>query len=1528
MSAGEERPHGTGRTWSEAFPHWDPLVDTVPVQAETEVRQASPEELVETVLEVASAYRTVSDHALGELYPLVPARFRFRRPGEKATIPFSSVAASPAVDVAPSRSRAAGRTLHQTFALANAAAAVNGTADWPDDEVLSAFGTAFFGLNPVDFYSLVIVAIGGRDRRAADEYLAHALDGESVETVVKRAAQAVFDEVLEGDVVDWLSSLPPQPKVYPHDLRDSHPQLLRLLPLLDVTLIEALGAVLPSRRLDAGAFLKGRHEERIGLSAGDAVAVQVIRAGNGVATKTVATALGVSEAQADRMLITHGAVVRRADLLWYPRTALFSATSAPPPSRSVEPSVAPAEPEPTATTVEPEPAQDTERAETEPVAAAREPETDRTSPTVPVTGAAARRGDTSGFSVDDWEAELVRSLEGASLVAQADLSETELTSLIDLYAARYRLSRERQTTVKQFVRNYPASTLVVLVGLAATEFESNTYWSAAWDRLGVEPRQYDENAMRHSIPGLLALFGLDPIDGLRADAYVQRLAIHAGIPAASFDKLLDVLTSYVAGVIAREDRPFHDWILEPSHDHLLHTLDAPTRSFISYGGATAHSFLQKLADVVARASERIGSSEEDLESAGTELPQLVEHALREAFARADIGERVRSRRRQARSVPSVHLEADDTIVIRLPAPVSHSSAQWTITLDAEVRHLHPDRVNGNRHVDVPLERPTRRIVVTHPSYANPIEMRLYDPERPLVFFGTDGAHLPTTARLPRDEVLVVAPDKLEVRGEGSLAPRVIGAYGSPPGWDGWSLRHWDLSETDSVRVQYKDNPAIDLELGTRELPYLDDSDGAASILDGVLYERLPVHGARPWIVLPALRTTEVVPWTVRYRPSGATEWTEQGTHSSEERVSWKLFEGEDGVLLGRFDIRVTGPDGARFDHSIVLAEGLEIEYDDDIRMPEGDGLTEFGATLSSDVLTISPTRLDFDESTSTQTVTVSNRRRTEKFVVRPPRLEFRLTAHGSLPAWSDRLIGRHPDDFSQATLAVRGVPEDVRLRAVLMGPSGKPLARIALADSPRAGVRLASTSPLVDAARKAQAGTLELELEYPTAGTWTAELVRFSTVGIGVTVHLVDREFHISRLGTNDRVALHVWQLDRPWRQPVSLPVDENRAQLPESLAGAGRLRVQPVVEDDWDPVPPERFPGSNSFLIERTGDFGTGATAGLSRFLSEEVSYPGVGAKQPEVWVALAHLSRHVDRGDSDKFTSLSSVVCRDPRTALISLASAELPTNERLALFLETGLVYQTYAVSAPGWRRSAVASEPWIDLLLAMCDAPNADAELRLWLLKRITEIGGTSLAAILENGVDPIESTAVIDKGAVMLSGQPDTLREALEKQKVVPGALVDEASRYDGYLSLFEHCRFSTPEYLLELFRLTLGQYQSPMKALKKYPGLRSRVEVRSEALDGLDPADHGWACAPYVSFALALHARLRAHGMLSTNAPDDLPRYWGEFARREPLQAMIDLLAAEGYVQHQKYSGRPVNPFARESAHTDLELVSAIIGDD
>jgi len=1536
---------GAGTWWIEAFPHWEPIADHVPVGPREAVHRTSPEDRTETILEIASAYRSVGDLSLGELYPLVPARFPLRVDQDSKPATFAAVASVAAVDVLPVRSRQGVRQIHLTLAQANAAAGATGAINWPTDDILSAVGSAFFALYPTEFYALVDVAIGGRDRAKAEEYAARDLDVPELDAFIREAAAHAFDLAGTPTVQDWIAGIHAHSGRRTADaLNSSHPQLLRKIPLLPVTLMEAVAAISPDLALDRGALVTNPGGTApVGLSTNDRRILKWAFEHPKATLTEIGNEFGLPAADINRVFRSHAVTGVRtmpapsrdavtpsspapapapapdSDTARTSDTAPVSEPT-PTPTPAPEPAVEPAPPridEP-ATPPSDEPATFTEPSppapDTDEPAPVQEQEAPATAPLVPPDS-----------NLDTWEKVLSGQLTGAVLAADVDLSAADLARLLDTFGARYLLSRRRQTSTAQFVRLYPAATLMALVGMASVGFEQNTYWSKFWERLETEPRQTDENAFRQSIQPLLEQFGLDPIAGLPKDRHVQRLTIHAGIPASSFGKLLDALTTYVALVDNQKDRPFPSWIVEPSHDALYDQLDAPIKIFIDHSGPRGHEILSSLASIVSSVADEHISGEAAVAAAADSLPELIRLALRDAFLREDIGEEVRARRRSSKMTPTLHLGGDDGIVIRLPAPISNTSSPWAVTLDADVIHISPDRFARDESVDVPIDRPTRRVVVSHPSFNDPVEMRLYEPAQPLIAFTTDGAHIAISQRLPRGEMVVVQPNDLEIKGEGRFAPRVAAQYGAPNGWAGWHIHQWDLSETDAIRLQHRTHPPVDFAVGKRELPYLYwTDDDPLDLLDGVFHERLPVFGSRPYIALPPLGPLDVVPWTVRYRRSGAHDWIVQGTYSPDELEAWELFE-EDHELLGRFDIAVTGPDGARFEDSVYVAEGLQIEYDDDVRLPEGDGLSEFGATLTttSDTLRVSPQRLDFDSRTSSRDVRLSNGPASATLKVRPPRVEFRLTPVGALPTWSDRQIGIRPEALSQATLAVRGVPDGVRPEAVIRDPRGDIQARLEITGRTRSDVLKVSSDRLAFAAKTAQSGKLELLLHYPgTAGTWIAPLARFSTVGPRVQITADDDTIYVSGLASTEDVVLHVWQPARPWRAPISIPVVDGQAEIPTSVRDVGPLRVAPVIEDDWDPLPAEPFPTRDSVRLERPGDFGETPSAGLSRFLAGETPYPHVEASNYKLWHALAYLDRGLLDSHEAQFKLISDLVCRHARMSAFSLAESNLSTSEKLALYIRTGLVFESVEVSRPGTRRGELATEPWLDMLVSMADLRRADPGLREWLLRRLDEIGGRSLIKILDTGVDPLFET-VVDRNAATLSGNPELLKSVLAERKIVPGGLVDEDTRYEGFFSLFELQHAQDRSVFTELYKVVMGRGFSPMRELKKSPTLWRHVESRSDPLDGLDTQEYAWANATFVSLTLALFARLVAMGQVRYFKQKALLEAWSEFARREPVQTMVDLLLAEALVRHHRFPDIISTPW-----RSDEDWANAIVSAD
>src|SRR5690606_36838859 len=159
--------HTAATTWRLAFPFWDQVAEQVPVAGDTPFSDTSAEDRVETVLELASAFRVTGEPALGELYPLIPAQFGLVPSAGQDPVTFAAPAIRSSADVTRPLSRADGRRLHRTLAQVNAAAGAAPDATWPRDPVLRAVSSAVFALAPERFYALIDIRLKGGNAEAA-----------------------------------------------------------------------------------------------------------------------------------------------------------------------------------------------------------------------------------------------------------------------------------------------------------------------------------------------------------------------------------------------------------------------------------------------------------------------------------------------------------------------------------------------------------------------------------------------------------------------------------------------------------------------------------------------------------------------------------------------------------------------------------------------------------------------------------------------------------------------------------------------------------------------------------------------------------------------------------------------------------------------------------------------------------------------------------------------------------------------------------------------------------------------------------------------------------------------------------------------------------------------------------------------------------------------------------------------------------------------------------------------------------------
>jgi hypothetical protein len=1552
-------------SWRQAFPEWH-LIHSEIVDPDHAVILSSPEEQMTMIQEIAAYFRGSVEYVLGQLYPLVPALFPVFIGNERGTVPFSAIAHQPAVDALRTSKRRTVREFHRTLAQANTAAAIRGMQQWPEEPITGGLASNLFRLDPIDFYLVTHIGIGRRSMSLAGELLAETADISDISAYLAETDAHAFEKVHTPELVDWWDALDSgSENIDVLDAARSHPQLLSRLPMLDITLAEALGLLIPDRELRDGVLVRSTHSGSVTVDDGDR-ALGLAASFPGISTAQMAGELGISVAKVEKVLAPRGLarVVSLgrtpADTTWSVRTwsrlgianageakALFDEYGLQPHDLDLpesawiidKPWVF--EPKVDEPTTEPAPASEISAEGPAPefvpeITPGEEPKQDELPLELPESGQTepeteGARELLSSESLHDWEEEVARRLVDANLVADTNPSAIELKRLFEVYGRRFRLARGRHTPTERVIGRFPATTLATLVGAASTEFENNTFWSEYFSAIGVEQNQIDETSLRYAIPTLLRQFGLDELPEIPQNRYVERLTVHAGIPASSFGRLLDAVISYIALVDNRVDRPFRDWILEPSHEDLFNNLTSPAKVFISSGGQRAAQYLAALVDIIGEvvADPNIDGTNAPQTFAG-KLPPLVLEALASAFKQRNLGEEILSRKRRSREEPTIHLGADDTVLLRLPAPSAHVDKPWAVTLDANVRHISPDRLDRTRAVEVVIDNPARRVVVSHPSYNSPIEMRLFESGKPLVVFTRTGEHLPISSRLPRAEVAVLCLSTVAAVNSDTKEAVNRGTFPAPRGWTGWKVETWDLGETQNVHATgHLSQSSTDagtgeglyLSVGKRNLPELDFSDGEAVPLEGVTHRGLPVFGRdRPWILLPALFPSDVKGWTVQYRRSGTTFWTTQDEYFPQETESRELFTGE-AQLLGTFEVRVSGPESMVFEREFFVADGLVVTYDEDIRIPAGAEMTPITAHIESEspTLTASADEVYFPPSTSHRDISLSVGTTTEQVRIRPPRLEFRLTPVGAVPVWSDRRISRHPSDFLHSTLTLRGVPEGVGVDVRVLDSSGYAVHTTRL-DRVRAGSIYSLTADvLAKPAENAKFGELIVNLHYPGGDKYTSPLVRFSALGHDYRVELDGNAIVVEGLTTSEQVDCHVWQLERPWLEPLVSPIVDGRAELPESVASAGSLRVDVQVSDPWDPVTPGRFPNARSIRLSRSGNFSATDRGLLSQFLSGESPVPHFGAELIEAWAALALLDRELDSHDRSRYNAIAEVMTQNPRVAANSLVASEIPNAEKLAHFIGTGLVFSSFD-TAIGASRESIAAEPWLSLLLGLSDIPFLGAEAKSAALSRIEEIGGPEITSILTTGVDP-NREVTLDRAGVQLIEHGTILQDSLAERRQVPGGLLSDASRCESFLALLDS-RNDLPRGVLGdwyILAKSSGN-DSAMSFVRRIPQLASNITIRSDNLDGVDPFDKPWAAATYVSLAFAIYARLiaRGHGpKTATPYLNSVKRTWSEFARLQPLETSIDLVLADALVAHYDFSSRGYSPFAIHNESSD-----------
>lgn len=1209
-------------------------------------------------------------------------------------------------------------------------------------------------------------------------------------------------------------------------------------------------------------------------------------------------------------------------------------------------------------------------------------------------------------SLLEWEHTLTARLKGATLIVDADLRPEELTTLCAELGARIRDLPADTQTYADFVKRYPAATLSAVVGIASLNAYKGLYIAddpmrevyhglvpTIAEALGLSESDDEPGAYGIMQAGLEsefapALRNLDLADFV--DLHTHHLAdliiAHAGLPVSAMGTIVDALTAFTTSVPDRTMHHVYPWLMDPSQREFFGTLPTGTQLLFEQAPALSTRILNQALDLVEaypRTDPAHDGGEHDPGDAALSalvdvaaLPTMIREGLLDALrAQATESDQAPTRTTASRRAadrmqrPYLWLDGTDAVCVALPPVSGCADEPWIVSTGDDVTPVRPRRSLRDDETQTSLLRkPARRVAVIHPSFHTTVELRLFTTDFPVALFLPDGKQIPTSAMVPQGEVFALVPPGHEPTSDESGAPQVLETLDTPEGWGQWTLQLWDLDGLDKVVVQDAAGVAHEIRVGSHELPCLwDTEDEPIETLTGVESEDgLPVLAARPWIDVPPL-PSGARPWTVRIRRSGNEQWHTVGTYAPEsEHEGYPLFDdevlalfdlSESAPILGGFDIRVDGPEHARVDLRIFLAEGFYAHFPESPRLPGPDGASRAVAELSSEpvdaaaddgaepaALSVSAETLEFGPTTRRLRVQVASGSHAETLVIRPPRLRFRMSSKGMAPAWTDQRISRSPFDFEHSTLVVRDPYATLRISLLLVDDEGRTAQRADF-DRDVDGTFRIDAGRFAERARLLRRGELRARVIDPDAeGTRhfkrTVPLVRFDAV-TEQNITLDGKNFRVTGAEEVDDVVCRVWQLERPWLPAISIPVTDSLAPLPSSLEGAGRLRVDVAVEDPWDPVPAGPLPHRGTTSLQTASRFSNTGLGLLSQFLAGRGAASFVPHGVPESWNAWALLSQNLHPStDRPQRLELAAHLRQAPRAELVGLDRSLLPSSQKLAAFISSGLVNEPIGPAmtmGDPWDRAAAGArrsvsipgrtrESWIDLFISIATVEQLPRESRALVTRHMREVGGDSLFNVLAFGEDPLQDSVRLGLPEVQAAMDP-TLRSMLLSRPTIPGPLLDASSRWEGLLALLRTEQSFNAGYVRDQFERMLGKYESLRRFRPLYRLITERIKALPATVEvdtrrsGARRARKGsrarsaqsnpaqaaelpmWANIPQLTFSLALLARGHAYGYFKTGLDQDLLDLWARLVTQAPQQILIDLVLAEAHIAHIRLGG-------------------------
>ncbi|QFY12957.1 hypothetical protein GBF35_46085 [Nonomuraea phyllanthi] len=1054
------------------------------------------------------------------------------------------------------------------------------------------------------------------------------------------------------------------------------------------------------------------------------------------------------------------------------------------------------------------------------------------------------------------------------------MGQDVLDSMGKALGALYQLKVTKAKYLSLFDR-WPACVALTLTGVAVHHYRQGTFWPYLRTTLGYRSFTIPQDSAAWGAAYLDALkrFRL-PLFSEREQKYVGPILMHAGIPTFCLDDFFALLLRRHKQDPAIDADALLSWAT--ARETRLHSLDVPARRFIRNGTDFAVDVIDRCLDLL----DRMRSPEPDLGGLGLPV-RFIERAQ-------ELIEQGRLDLRRSTATPARHTQVErprlgldpfgQGVQIVLP-PVGEAPdgmARWNVTVDGvpnlvRSRPLWVGAAEGAPTTSFPLTRPARVAQVSLQGAEHETEIGIVDSGDPLLIFTESGRQLQPHLGVPPDAVWFLHPRDRKVIAD--APPRVIAESPLPVGWDGWRLVQVVLEGATWVALNGDDAKRRPIRGHSKPRVITGDPVPGVTTPYGS-----PVYSKPPAVWLPAETPTT---WLIDIRSATGDEkfLTRRFTVEEPTEISEQLWADLPRPLLGAFEVTVRGPIGRNARRTISIAEGLALRCAPSVRLFNGDGLVPGEASLiCGPGMTVDRPALSYSSVERERVVTCTASDRTEPLIVAPRSMRVLVEEANSSPRWNAGPVRLHTEGFHNADALLVEVPGIDALPPLQVQAGRQVIQEIAPSGRGRYSLRRA-----LDTVQEHRS----VDLVLPLAGVPVlVGSVRPARLAAGVTA--AGESLLLDGCVWVENLTAGLYLCTAPWREPEIVPVEKDGSiPLPDDLVNAGRMHVRLVVEDPWVASEWPRWPHPREMLVcEAPGQFegGDAEDRQLSGYLAGANAFPENVSHLDRLWT-IVDLANRIDHSTAARWIEDSAVLLRNHPEAIRSLPDAGLPPDRAVVALITTGLaaarVDHCVESDIALWRKAPVAA-------VLLTGSSLADAVEDSDLLAEVGAECGESALAILRGEDDPFAAAGLFDMGAELMARQdPEMLESLWSAAQVVPSALLDEDTRVTAARLLFDqrNCRDGrkladqAERVVREGLALPINEY----RAAGKYVALRCHPKRL-----------HGWVSLPAMSIALALIARMAAHGHANCRVLEERFRFlWRMLAKIAPALTTIDLVRAE-----------------------------------